>query len=83
VIAIFVIIGKHVGNNDNAKDVKDALTWIYCVGNGVVLCLAFGNYLLFKSGSLYTKPLEMLMSHASFFMAYTAMGITLLQVTKS
>jgi hypothetical protein len=83
VISIFVVIGQQSGNVDNQNAISNGLWTIYSVGIAIVIALAFGNYLLIKSGSPYKQTLDMLMSHVSFFMAYVAMGTTLLSVKNS
>ena len=83
VIAVFIVIGQQSGNSDNQKAITNGLWTIYGVGFAIVIALAFGNYLLIKSGSPYKQTLDMVMAHVSFFMAYVAMGTTLLSVKNS
>uniref|UniRef100_A0A6C0JY33 Uncharacterized protein n=1 Tax=viral metagenome TaxID=1070528 RepID=A0A6C0JY33_9ZZZZ len=83
VIAIFVVIGQKTGNHDNTKAVSAALWTVYGIGAAVVIALAFANYMLIQSKSHYKETLTIIMSHVSFFMAYVAMGTTLLSVTHS
>jgi predicted membrane protein len=83
VISVFVVIGQQAGNSDNQKAITNSLWTVYGIGFATVLALAFGNYLLIKSGSSYKETLGMIMTHVSFFMAYVAMGTTLLSVKNS
>jgi hypothetical protein len=79
-IGIFVVIGQRAGNADNASEISKSLWTIYGVGVGMAVLLAFTNLLLIRANSSWKDTLVLLMVHVSFFMAYIAMGTSLMQI---
>ena len=80
VIGVFVAIGQRAGNADNASAVSKSLWTIYGVGVAMAVLLAFSNLLLIRANSAWKDTLVLLMVHVSFFMAYIAMGTSLMQI---
>jgi len=80
-IGIFVTVGQISGNADKAKEISQSLWIIYGVGVAMALLLAFTNLLLIRANSTWKDTLILLMTHVSFFMAYIAMGTSLMQIS--
>jgi hypothetical protein len=81
VTGIFVVIGQNAGHADNSTETNKSLWTIYGVGIGIVIFLAVANILFITSHSAWKETFILLMLHVSFFMAYIAMGTSLMRIS--